>query len=110
MAARRRRRQQGEEVEWDFFSFPVYFAFAAGALTVILLAPFVPAGILFVLALFGTSFGMAHIISHWFRRRVSEKRRQQQEEEERERRALEARQSAALGNEQTSHRRRRRRR
>jgi uncharacterized membrane protein len=105
----RRRRQPEQEKEWDFFSFPVSFGFAVGGLVGLLLAPLFPAPV-FVLFLFATSFGLAHIISHWFRNRVTDKKRQRADEEERERRALAARAAASLENEQASQQRRRHRR
>jgi hypothetical protein len=109
MSARRRRqrRERPADLEWDFFSFPTYFAFALGMLVSTLLFPL---GIyVFIVALFGTSFGVAHIVSHWWQRRITQRRRQQQEEDERERRALLARSAASLENEAQSRRRRRRR-
>ena len=109
MSARRRRqaRQRPADLEWDFFSFPTYFAFAVGALVGTLLFPI---GLyVFIIALFGTSFGVAHILSHWWQRRITNKRKQREEEEERERRALASRSAASLENEAQSRRRRRRR-
>jgi hypothetical protein len=109
MAAKRPPQPQQKDVEYDFFSFPVFFAFALGALAVfpliVLLGYYA-----FLLALFGTSFGVFHLISHAVQRRVLEKRRRQADEEERERRALAARQQASLGGSEASARRRRRRR
>jgi hypothetical protein len=109
MAVKRRPQSPQKDVEYDFFSFPVLFAFALGALTVF------PLIVLFgyyafLVALFGTSFGVFHLISHTVQRRVIEKRRRQADEEERERRALAARQHASLGGAEASARRRRRRR
>jgi hypothetical protein len=109
MAAKRRSQTQQKDVEYDFFSFPVLFAFALGALAVFPLIV-VFGYYAFLLALFGTSFGVFHLISHAVQRRVLEKRRRQADEEERERRALAARQHAALGSSEASARRRRRRR
>jgi len=106
----RRRRQPEQEKEWDFFSFPASFGFALGGLVVILLLIFIPPGLVFVAFLFATSFGLAHIVSHWFRRRVTDKKRQRADEEERERRALAARAAASLENEQAAQQRRRHRR
>ena len=107
--ARRRRPEVRLEKEWDFLSFPVWYAFAAGLFAGIVLAV---AGLSILLypALFAFSFGNAHIVSHWFRRRVLDRRRDREEEAERERRALAARSAAALASEAGSARRRRRRR
>src|SRR3989304_6019831 len=71
----RRRRQEQREIEWHFFSFPVAFGFACGALVATLL---IGAGlfmIVWIASLFAASFGVAHIFSHWFRRRSTERRR-----------------------------------
>lgn len=103
----RRRRQPRREVQWDFFSFPVAFAFACGALLATLLIGAGLFTIVWVLSLFGTSFGVAHIFSHWIRRRTQERRRAREEEAERERRALAGREAAAA---EGPPRRRRRRR
>src|SRR3970040_2224613 len=105
----RRRRQEQREIEWHFFSFPVAFGFACGALVATLL---IGAGlfmIVWVASLFAASFGVAHIFSHWFRRHSTERRRAREEEEERERRALAARAAAAREGEAAAPRRRRRR-
>lgn len=103
-----RRGRGGAPVEWDFFSFPVAFGFALGMFVAVLLYPLGP--LLFIVSLFLVSFGTAHIISRWLRRRTVDRRQQRQDEAERERRALAARQAAAVANEQASPRRRRRRR
>jgi len=114
MSSRRRaERQPRPDLEWDFWSFPTYFAFAGGGLIAILLFAFLASlglqAVVFVIFLFGTSFCTAHVLSHWWQRRVTDKRRQREQEDERERRALAARSAAALENEQASRRRRRRR-
>ena len=106
----RRRRQEQREIEWHFFSFPVAFGFACGALVATLL---IGAGlfmIVWVASLFAASFGVAHIFSHWFRRRSTERRRAREEETERERRALAARAAAAAREGEAAAPRRRRRR
>jgi 4-hydroxybenzoate polyprenyltransferase len=105
----RRRREPPREIEWHFFSFPVAFGFAVGGLCALVLALFFPQGV-FILFLFGTSFGLAHIVTNWFKRRTLDRRRDRTEEEERERRALAARAAAAQAGEAASPRRRRRRR
>jgi hypothetical protein len=102
-----KRRKDGAEVEWDFFSFPVFFAFALGAFLAVLLYPF--GIVIFVLSLFGVSFGIAHIAGHTFRKRSADRRRQREEEDERERRALAARAANLRAGEIASVRRRRRR-
>jgi hypothetical protein len=107
-----RQRREQEPIEWNFRSFPVAFGFAAGSLITVLLAGIPGVGfVIFVAALFGTSFGIAHIITHWFRNQRLRRAREQADEEERERRALAAR-SARLQQEAESAtvRRRRRRR
>jgi len=106
----RRRRQEQREIEWHFFSFPVAFGFACGALVATLL---IGAGlfmIVWIASLFAASFGVAHIFSHWFRRRSTERRRAREEETERERRALAARAAAAAREGEAAAPRRRRRR
>ena len=104
----RRRRQDDREIEWDFFSFPVLFGFSLGAFIATLLYPL--GQIVFVVSLFGVSFGVAHIFTHWLRRRSLDRARQRAEEEERERRALAARAEASRPSEPPPGRRRRRRR
>lgn len=108
----RRRRDEGPEVEWNFFAFPPLFTFALGALVGIFLAIFF-GYLAFLAALFGTSFGVAHIISRWVRTRGAYRQVQRAEEEERTRRAV-AREQANLqpteaGTPQRRRRRRRRR-
>src|SRR3972149_6787922 len=83
----RRRRQEQREIEWHFFSFPVAFGFACGALVATLLIGAGHFMIVWVASLFAASFGVAHIFSHWFRRRSTERRRAREEETEGERRA-----------------------
>lgn len=110
--SRRRQKQPQRPVEWNFLSFPVYFGFAVGAfLSAVLLAIFggYAFGIVFIASLFGVSFGLAHITTHWFHRRTLGRAQERAEEEERERRALAARAAAAREGESHSRRRRRRR-
>ena len=109
MARRAQKQRRREDIEWDFFSFPTYFAFFAGMLIAIPLI-FILGQVLFVVALFGTSFCTAHAISRWFRNRSIDKRMQRAEEDERERRALAARAANAMQGEAQSPRRRRRNR
>lgn len=103
-----RRRRSEEQVEWNFFSFPVAFAFALGMFVAVMLYPLGP--ILFVVSLFLTSFGLAHIISRWFRRRTLDRQKQRDEEHERERRALAARAATQRATDDTPRPRRRTRR
>jgi hypothetical protein len=104
----RGRRQGRRDIEWEFFTFPVAFAFACGALLATLLYPL--GFFVFIISLFGVSFGMAHMFTHWWRRRTTDRRIAKEEEAERERRALAARAAAAQAGEAASPRRRRRRR
>jgi hypothetical protein len=108
--ASRRRPQSPQPGEWNFRTFPVYFAFAAGMFVAVLLAPYLY-GILFVLSLFGLSFGVAHMISHTFRKRSRAQAQARADEEERERRALAARAARAqeAAGQEPGRRRRRRR-
>jgi hypothetical protein len=87
--ARRRGSPIREAVHWQFFTFPVGFAFVLGMFVTTLLLPVI--NIVFIVSLFLTSFGIAHIIGHWFRRRTLDRARERAEEDERERRGLEAR-------------------
>jgi hypothetical protein len=105
----RRQPAPQRQIEWNFFSFPPAYALALGIFLGMLLV-LVGLDILFYPALFAFSFGNAHIIGQWFRRRTLDKRRERDEEAERERRALAARSAASLEGEATSQRRRRRRR
>lgn len=92
----RRNRNEGPLVEWNFFAFPPAFTFALGAFVGIFLASiFGP--LVLLAALFGTSFGIAHIIGRWFRTRGAYRQVQRAEEEERTRRAV-ARDQARLSN------------
>ena len=102
-----RRRRSDQPVEWDFFSFPVAFGFAVGMFVAVILYPLGP--ILFVVSLFLVSFGTAHIISRWMRRRTLDRQRVRDEEDERERRALAAREASLRATEEPLRRRRRRR-
>jgi hypothetical protein len=109
MVRRRRQPQQpAQPIQWHFFTWPVIFAFCLGALLATVLYPFGP--IVFVVSLFGVSFGAAHMIGASMRRRGADRREEQAEEEERERRALIAREAAAREGEAASAAARRRRR
>jgi uncharacterized membrane protein len=89
--ARGRAPKPNQEIEWDFFSFPCAFTFAAGLFTMVILVTLIPFNLLFIVALFAVSFGTAHVIAHSLRKRGVVRRRDKAEEEERERRALSAR-------------------
>ena len=88
--ARKKQPRIAQKVEWHFFSFPVAFGFALGALIATFLVPFLNL-VLVIPALFGVSWGTAHIISHWFQNRAITRRQDRDEDAERERRALAAR-------------------
>ena len=107
--SRRRQPEPQRPVEWNFRSFPVAYAFAAGGFVGVLLG-LAGFNIFFLVFLFVFSFGNAHIVGQWFRRRTLDKRLERDEEAERERRALAARSAASLENEVSSTARRRRRR
>ena len=49
--------------DWRWRSFPVFFAFACGALAVILLSAIFRPDVLFFGALFGVTFGLAHMVT-----------------------------------------------
>src|SRR5438552_728482 len=100
MTRRRRGSAQSTTPRWDFFSFPTYFGFAAGALVASTIIEFSIeygydlAGLVFFVSLFIFSFGAAHVLS---RRLVESRRMRAQEradEEERERRLYAARAAA----------------
>ena len=103
-----RRKRNDEPVEWNFFSFPVAFAFSLGMFLAVLLYPL--GFFIFVTSLFFTAFGVAHIISHRFRRRTLDKQRAQDEASERERRAVAARTAAQRTESEAAPRRNNRRR
>jgi uncharacterized membrane protein len=102
-----RRRRNDQPIEWNFFSFPVAFGFAVGMFVAVILFPAAPA-IVFVVSLFFVSFGTAHIISRWMKRRTLDRQRDRDEEAERERRALASRLAAQQTHEEPKRRRRRR--
>lgn len=109
MAARRNATRQGRrDIDWDFFTFPVYFGVAGGALLALVLIFIVPWFYLFMVALFAFTFGLSHLF--WTGRRQNSERRKQEREEEAEveRRILQQRAHADEAG--TSSRRARRRR
>lgn len=51
---------------WQWRTFPVLFAFAAGLFTASFFAPFFPVNaVVFYLSLAGVAFGLAHILTRW---------------------------------------------
>ena len=86
MSRKRGKQRDKGEIEWNFFSFPVAFGFALGALIATLLAPI--GLIVFVVSLFGVAFSVTHITGHKLRERQTNKLRDRAEEAEMERRAL----------------------
>ena len=52
--------------EWRWVTFPVFFAFAIGAMAILLLSLVIPAVVLFYAALFGVVFGLAHFVTRRF--------------------------------------------
>lgn len=100
MSAKRRLAKDKANIEWDFFSFPVLFALSFGLLMGLLLYPMgvllQPLGLIsFVVALFGTSYCTAHVMSKFVSDRRENKKREKVEEDERERRGLAARAARA---------------
>ena len=55
--------------DWRWRSFPVFFAFVCGAMTIFLLSAVFRADLLFFGALFGVAFGLAHIVTRQLRGR-----------------------------------------
>jgi hypothetical protein len=98
-------------VVWDFFTFPVFFAAAGGALLACIVAIVFPIlfYVMFLVALMCFSFALAHFIFTGSRKRGIQRRMRQAEEDEIERRVL-AERSALDAAGQTSKRSRRRRR
>ncbi len=94
----KKREQERGPVEWDFFSFPVFFAFCVGLLIssyAISIELGGSAGIVHTVlslgSLFGVTFSIAHIATSVWRRGRVNRARAREEEAERERRALAAR-------------------
>ena len=94
---KRRRVVERPPAEFDFFRFPVFFAFSAGLFVAALLMAFAPAlfPLVSTVALLGVSFSIVHVLTHLWLRRRGGRRREKEEETERERRALAARAAAA---------------
>ena len=97
MARRRQQVTQGKPatgpVEWDFWTFPVTWAFAAGAFLATVVTAFIGPQIPFVVTLFAFSFGLSHLVFHGLRRRTVDREMARKEEEELERRILARRQA-----------------
>jgi hypothetical protein len=106
--ARKRPQQRQVLKDWDFFSFPTFAGFSLGLFVAMVLAAAGPPfhTILFLAAMFCTSFSLAHLVTRFFTRRRLESGRAREEEEERERQVLAARQAG----EAEPRRKRRRRR
>ena len=102
-----RRKRNDEPVEWHFFSFPVFFAFSLGMFVAVMLYPL--GFFIFIVSLFFTAFGVAHILNRWFRRRTLDRQRKRDEENERERRAMAARTATQAETSEPARTRRRRR-
>jgi hypothetical protein len=106
-------------VEWNFVSFPTFFAFMAGLFIATMLITVEVGGyagilqqVIMIVSLFGVSFSLAHTVTHHVNKRRAERSRGKAEEEERERRALAARAAASAEGaveDGARHRRRRRR-
>src|SRR5947207_15458211 len=94
MSRNSRRAQPRRPPEWNFNSFPTYFAFAAGALSaaVLILAGFIY--FVFLASLFGFTFGVIHIVTTAIIRSRRRSAESTAEEEERERRIYAARAAA----------------
>ena len=103
----RQQKEPKSEIEWNFYSFPVAFAFFFGAFVAVLLYPL--GFFVFFISLFAVSFGTAHILGRWWRRRVITRARTKADENERERRALAARASTSRQNVDSVAKRKRRR-
>jgi hypothetical protein len=110
----RQRRQTGQsrgESDWNFRTFPAYFAFASGTFLASLLVYLLPQVWypVFILALFGFSFGCVHIFSRTIVRGRRSRAQTRAEEDERERRIYAARAAANAENPTPPRKRRRRR-
>jgi hypothetical protein len=98
MAVRRRQAKQrgpgGEEIVWDFFTFPVLAGFAGGLLTMALCV-FLLGDLFFFIflgALFLATFCASHILFTGTRQRRERTKRSREEEDELERRIVARRQ------------------
>jgi len=55
--------------QWEWRTFPVFFAFMLGIVVMGLVAP-TPLGLIFYVGLFGVAYGVAHILTRmWVARR-----------------------------------------
>lgn len=82
--------------DWDFFRFETFAGFSAGLLFAFILAVSGFGPLIFLVAMFCTSFSFAHIMTRAFARRRLESERGRADEAERERRALAARQAGGV--------------
>ena len=110
----RQRRQTGQsrgESDWNFKTFPTYFAFASGIFLASLLVYLLPEVwyLVFILALFGFSFGCVHIFTRLVVNKSRSRSLSRAEEDERERRIYAARAAANAENASPPRKRRRRR-
>jgi membrane protein implicated in regulation of membrane protease activity len=111
MSRNRAKVRPREAVEWNFNSFPTYFAFAAGVFTATALIFYVNfyVDLLLILSLFAVSYGLIHIATRAILRQRRRHAGSKQDEEERERRIYAAR-AAANAEAAPAPRKRRRRR
>ena len=109
MARNRRSRRPLTPPDWNFNSFPTYFAFALGFLiATILVALGLYLDLLLIPSVFFVSYGIIHISTTTVLRARRQRAEARAEEEERERRIYAAR--AAASTEAAPPRKRRRRR
>jgi hypothetical protein len=112
----RRQRNKPPVVDYDFYSFAPLFMFAVGAFVATFLT-LISGGyltfVIWIISVFGTAWGLIHLLNTWRRRKSQTKRETLAAEEERERRALAARNRTVDEKEESTvaaRRRRRRRR
>ena len=112
----RERQRRGGAPRWEFYTFPVFFAFMAGVFVAGTLISFEGGGVAGVVHLalnflgtLGVSFGVVHLVRGQLARRREERERERAEEDARERRVLAAREAAASEEGQPPRRHRRRR-
>ncbi|HEX5141620.1 MAG TPA: hypothetical protein VFX19_11790 [Dehalococcoidia bacterium] len=112
----RRQRNKPQVEDYDFFSFAPLFMFAVGAFVATFLT-LMSGGyltvVVWILSVFGTAWGLVHLLNTWRRRKSLQNRQTLAAEEERERRALAARNRTIDEKEESTvaaRRRRRRRR
>lgn len=91
MPSKKRAQPRVPPKDWDFFRFETFAGFSLGVFVAFALAVAGVGQLIFLLAMFCTSFSVAHIVTRAFARRRLETTQARKEEEERERRALAAR-------------------